>query len=188
MFRVFFLIGCLTGGSLISATSPIKDYSLKNQNSKAFQLHDMKGNFVLVSFIYTRCPMPKMCPLTMSLNKQVFKLWRKTAPKTPLKFLIVTLDPQSDTPDRLKEYGQSFGMTDPAFILATGSDQTISDLSSEFNALGFPSGGLISHNSKTVLLGPDMVALKDYKDNEWKPEEVWKDINQFSQLRDGKSS
>lgn len=162
--------------SASAATPPIKNYKLQKQDGQTFQLNDLKGNYVFVSFIYTRCPMPTMCPLTMTLNKQVFNLWKKSASKSPLKFLIVTLDPSHDTPSRLKEYAKTHGVTDPAFIFATGTEQEISDFSSEFNAIGFPSNGLISHNSKSVLLNPDLSPLKDYKDNEWKPEDVWKDL------------
>ncbi len=176
----------LTTASAYSDT-PLKNYTLQNQEGKPFQLNDIKGSSVLVSFIYTRCPMPNMCPLTMSLNKRVFALWKKKAPSTPLKFLIVTLDPSHDSASTMKAYSQKYGMTDPAFILATGTEQTISNFSSEFNALGFPSNGLISHNSRSVLLGPNLSPIKDYKDNEWKPEDVLNDLKSFSEKKDEKS-
>ena len=180
--RIFFLWLC----SFLFVSPPCRsaltmtNHPLTDQNQKSFQLYDFKGNYVLVSFIYTRCPMPNMCPLTMTLNKQIYKLLKSRSPKIPVRFLIVTLDPEHDTPIKLKEYAKTHGATDSAFVLATGTPQTIDAFSSELNALGFPSNGLISHNSKTVLLAPDLSFLKDYKDNEWKPEDVWKDIKQLS--------
>ena len=183
MIKPFFpLVFFLTVMCFFPAISDpkLKNYTLQNQSGKAFQLYDMTGNYLLVSFVYTRCPMPKMCPLTMSLNRRVYRLWKKNSPTVPLKFLVVTLDPSNDTATTMKKYGSKFGLTDSAFILATGSEQTISDFSSEFNALGFPSNGLIAHNSKTVLVSPDLIPLKDYKDNEWKPEDVIKDLKAFS--------
>ena len=181
------LISVFTLFSQPLSANPINNYSLQSQDGKSFQLHDIKGNYVVASFVYTRCPMPKMCPLTMSLNKRVFELWKKDNSQIPLKFLIVTLDPEHDTPQRLKDYSKSHGVDNSAFILATGTEKVIDDLSAEFNAIGFPSGGLISHNSKTVLIGPDMTALKDYKDNEWKPQDVWSDIQRLYNNRDKKS-
>jgi protein SCO1/2 len=179
LFPVVFFLLFLSFFPVFSETK-LKNYTLQNQSGKNFQLYDIIGNYLLVSFIYTRCPMPKMCPLTMSLNRRVYRLWKKNSPSIPLKFLVVTLDPANDTANTMKSYGSKFGLTDSAFILATGSEQTISDFSSEFNALGFPSNGLIAHNSKSVLVGPDLIPLKDYKDNEWKPEDVIKDLKTLS--------
>lgn len=181
-FHLVFFLGFLGSFPVFSETK-LKNYTLQDQSGKSFQLYDMTGNYLFVSFIYTRCPMPKMCPLTMSLNRRVHRLWKKTSPSIPLKFLVITLDPTNDTANTMKSYGSKFGLSDSAFILATGSEQTLSDFSSEFNALGFPSNGLIAHNSKSVLVGPDLVPLKDYKDNEWKPEDVIKDLKAFSKKK-----
>lgn len=158
------------------ANTPLKDYKLKNQTGKVFQLSELKDDYLFVSFIYTRCPVPNMCPLTMSLNRRVFRLWKKLTPKIPLRFLIVTLDPSHDSPSVMNAFRKRQGLTNPEFVFATGDEQTLSDFSAEFNALGLPSGEMIAHNSKSVLVGPGLLPLKNYKDNEWKPEEVLKDL------------
>jgi protein SCO1/2 len=165
----------------------LKNYSFKDSQGRNAQLHDIKGSFLFISFIYTRCPVAEMCPLTMTLNKQLFKSWKRKAASIPLKFLIVTLDPSNDTPATLKAFGEKFGVDSNAFLLLTGEDQTISDFASEFNALGFPSSGLVSHNSRSVLVSPELVPLKDYKENEWKPETVLKDLVDFHSKQQKKS-
>lgn len=171
----------------VQAQTPIKNYPFKNQNGVAFQLHDIKGNYLFISFVYTRCPVAQMCPLTMTLNKAIFNFWKKTSPAVPLKFLVVTLDPSNDTPTTLKSYGNRFGLDWNSFILATGEEQTISDFSAEFNAIGFPSNGLVSHNSRSILMDPNFIPLKDYKENEWNAESVIKDLLQFESKRQKKS-
>lgn len=181
-FCLFFLLQTQTMGQ-----SPLKNYTFTDQAGKNFQLHDIKGQYLFVSFVYTRCPMPKMCPLTMSLNKQVFNLWKKKAASIPLKFLVVTLDPANDSPTVLKTYATKFGLDSQGFILVTGQEQTISDFSAEFNAIGFPSNGLIAHSSRSVLVSPELVPLKDYNDNEWKPESVIKDLLNYHSKSEKKS-
>ncbi len=183
LFLVLFSL--FTANAFPSAA--LKNYTLKDQNGKALQLHDLKGSFVLVSFVYTRCPMAEMCPLTMTLNKQVYSQWQKNFSSIPLKFLIVTLDPANDTPQVMKSYGKKFGVSNQAFVLATGEEQVVADFSAEFNAIGFPTNGLISHNSRSVLVSPDLIPLKDYKDNEWKPETLLKDLLEFSSKSQKKS-
>ena len=96
-----------------------------------------------------------------------------------LNFLIVTLDPEYDTPGVLKKFGERHQLNSTAFTLATGSDKAVSDFASLFNTLGIPSGGVISHNAKSILLGPGLMLIKEYKENEWSPSEVLKDLESF---------
>jgi protein SCO1 len=176
--RLFFLYAMLVVlfANPAFCETPLKNFTLTSQNGKSLEIASLKGNYLFISFIYTRCPMPKMCPLTINLNKQVYALWKKKSPSIPLKFLIVTLDPTHDSPAVLSTYGKKMGLPSEHFSLLTGSEQVVSDFSSEFNAVGFPSEGLVAHNSKSVLVDPNLIPLKDYKDNEWKPKDVIEDI------------
>lgn len=96
-------LSLLAAPSLFAA-DPIKNFPLVNQEGKPFQLHDFKGKSVFVSFVFTRCPLPNMCPLTITRNKQIYRKWKESKSKVPLHFLIVTLDPAFDTPQVLKGF------------------------------------------------------------------------------------
>ena len=157
-----------------SWSAPIPDLKGVDQNGKAFSAHSLKGSYILISFVFSSCPMPKMCPLTMRLNKKIQDLWLKKI-KSPLKLLIVTLDPQGDTPEILKKYGSRFSLDEKTTFLVTGDPQALSDFGSAFNVAGWPSGNTTVHNLKTILVGPNLEELKQYKENEWEPEQVIKD-------------
>src|SRR5688572_29580214 len=150
--------------------APLKNFPLVNQEGKPFQVHDLKGSHLLVTFIYTRCPMPKMCPLSMKLTRQILSAWKKdpSLKNKPLRALAVTLDPDNDTPAALKAYGKKFSLALPETVLATGAPQSVADLASEFNVIGFPLQGTISHNSKHILLDPELNEIQQFKDNEFK--------------------
>lgn len=154
--------------------SQLPNLEAVDQNGKPFKLHSLKGNYLLVSFVFTSCPMPKMCPLTMRLNKQTQALWKKEIP-APLHLLIVTLDPEGDTPEALKKYGIKHGLEMEKTSLITGNAQALSDFGSFFNVAGWPSGNTTVHNLKTILVSPELEELKQYKENEWSPEQVLKD-------------
>jgi protein SCO1/2 len=161
----------------IAATAfaaPVKNFPLVNQEGRPFQLHDLKGSYVLVTFVYSRCPLPKMCPLSLKLTRQVLEAWKKD-PQLKGKKLIalaVTLDPDNDTPAALKAYGKRFSITLPQGIMATGDAKVLAELAGEFNVLGFPEKGSIAHNSKHILLDPSLEPVKEFKDNEWKISDV----------------
>ena len=169
------LVSLLFVGGLAFA-APLTNRPFVNQDGKPFQLHDLKGNYVFVSFVFTRCPLPSMCPLTMTLNKQLYSEWKKTKKAPPLKFLVVTLDPAFDTPAVLRGYAKARGVNNKDFTLATGNATVLSDFAGEFNVIGMPAGGTISHNLKSILLAPDLSVLQEYKDNEFSPSQVLKDI------------
>ena len=159
------------------ANAPVPNFPLVNQEGKPFQLYDLKGNHIFISFIYSRCPLPNMCPLTMKLTKDLYLKARKDLPTTPFHFLFVTLDPKGDSPTVLKAFAKKHHFEDKKNVtFATGSDQALSDLASQFNVMGIPSSGTISHNMKSALLGPTFSTIKEYKENEWKPEDVVRDI------------
>lgn len=163
-----------TFGFLALASEPLPNYPLVNHQGKPFQLYDLKGQHVLLSFIFTRCPLEKMCPLTVSLNKRVFSALKKEKAAPKVHFLLVTLDPDYDSAEVLAKFSKARGLTTPPFLLATGNPNSLADLASQFNVIGFPTATstLLSHNLKTILLDPHFVTIKEFKDNEWSPKDV----------------
>lgn len=173
-----FLLTLATSPQLASAAepTPVPNFDLVTHEGKPVQLYDYKGKYVLLSFVFTRCPMPNMCPLNMSLSKELIEKW-KAQPYLrrkgyPLHILAVTLDPEYDTPKVMREYMASRGLDTEYFTFLTGTPEKLSELASEFNIIGVPGGGTISHNMKTALLNPLMIPIAEYKDNEWTPDQI----------------
>lgn len=162
----------LLGGLTVAAPNP--DAALIDQNGRAFKFHDLKGNYVFVSFLFTRCPNVKMCPMTVKLNKRLEKAAREA--KIPLKFLFVTLDPKADNPKVLKSYEKANALDPKTYTLATGDEKVLETFAANWNVIGVPENGTINHNAKSALLAPDLSDVKMYKDNEWTPEAVLSDL------------
>jgi protein SCO1 len=90
-----------------AAQKPTKfDFDLADQNGKPVTMADFKGRVLIVNFIYTRCPGP--CPAQTS---QMAAMRRTMAPALRDKIAIVsiTLDPDYDTPQRLKAFADQRG-------------------------------------------------------------------------------
>ncbi len=101
-------------GTLLEPPSPAADFALTNQDGQTARLSDFRGNFVLLFFGYTHCP--DVCPATLTQFKRVKADLGKDAER--VMFALVTVDPERDTPERLKEYLSQF---DPSFVGLTGS-------------------------------------------------------------------
>lgn len=159
----------------------VPDFTLVNQDGKVIRLHQLQGKPLLLTFIYTRCPMPDFC-LRMSNNfgeilKQLQKN-REAYAKTQL--LSISIDPQYDTPGVLRSYGERYvGRVDPTFAhwqFATGSPQQVRQAADFFGLAYNQQDGQIVHSLRTLLIGPDGTILKVYSGNSWKPDEVAADI------------
>ena len=84
----------------------VPDFKLRNQDGRIIHLDQFRGKELLITFIYTRCPLPNFCPL-VTRNFAVIEKQLAANPalygKTHL--LCVSFDPEHDTPERLRAYG-----------------------------------------------------------------------------------
>ncbi|MBI1861589.1 MAG: SCO family protein [Deltaproteobacteria bacterium] len=173
-----FLITTLSLVVLLPVFASEKPYDalpLRNQANRAFTLRDFSRGYSLLTFFFTSCPMQKMCPLSIRKTKMVLQATKK-ARGPELNAIGITLDPARDTVKRLAAYSKREGLDDQRFWLATGSGADLDRIASEFNVIGIGQGGAVSHNVRSVLLGPGLRFIKNLDENEWAPEDVVKAI------------
>ncbi|MFB6346405.1 MAG: SCO family protein [bacterium] len=114
---------------------------------------------VLMSFIYTRCPMPKMCPLITYKMRQVQKRLNQSGNRS-VHFVSVTFDPTYDTPAVLRRYGNKRKVDYANWDFWTGPAETIRALAKKFKVLtkkvpedvNDQSGTVYNHNMRTFLI------------------------------------
>lgn len=164
----------------------VPDYRLINQDGKAIRIHDYKGKALLLTFIYTRCQDPGQCTLMSSnfatidqeLQKQP-ELYQKT------HLLSISFDAEYDTPKVLRSYGAAHTgkYSDENFAhweFASGSADEVKGIAQFFGMryyLDSSSGKeQVIHGLRTGLIGPDGRIVKIYRGNEWKPDEILRDI------------
>lgn len=116
-----------------------------------------EGQWTLAFFGYTYCP--DICPAALANMAQTMTLVREQHPAlADTQILFVSVDPQRDTPERLREYVEYF---DPAFVGTTGDKVDIDELTRRLGALytmvGETEGRddyLVDHSSQIVLINP----------------------------------
>ncbi len=158
---------------------PIPNFELMDQDGKRFHLAELSESYVLVGFVFTHCSIPAACPLTMAKMQQVQQLWAKQKKdgKTrgrKLHLLTLTFDPENDTPEVFKAYGEARRIDFSTWILATGPTALMEDaLPSLFGVLALPNGrGSIAHSVKIALLAPGLESVREWDDNKLEPEDV----------------
>lgn len=153
-----------------SAPRDLATFAFQDQNGRSFKLEEMRGRYTLVSFVFTACPMPRMCPLTLDIAQRTLTAWQALPGYTrwlkPLHYLAVSIDPERDTPAVLKTWTQRYGLSALPFTFATGRPAEITEFAARFNVVAFPSGGTITHNVRTILLDPKLEIIAEFRDNE----------------------
>src|ERR1051326_3951557 len=102
----------------------VPDFALIDENGYPVRLTDFRGKAVVLTFVYTRCPLPNFCPL-MSKNFQA--LQQRLQKEFPERFqlLSVTIDPKFDRPKILKEYAGRYSANEKCWTFAPGTQQQI---------------------------------------------------------------
>jgi len=123
------------------------DFTLTDQSGRAVRLSGFAGQLVAVDFIYTRCPLPDVCP---RLSANFARLQKRFAGKIAL--LSITLDPQHDTPEVLAEYAQRWRADSRTWLFLTGSEEDVKKVAGHFGVVYWPEEGAITHTSSTALI------------------------------------
>ncbi|MEK7780962.1 MAG: SCO family protein [Verrucomicrobiota bacterium] len=156
----------------------LPDYRFTNQLGRAVNLAEFRGNALAITFIFTRCPYPTYCPLMSNNFKAAHDALRQN-PGSPTNWhlLEITIDPDFDTPERLKGYAGMYKADPTRWSFLTGALIDVTAITEQFG-LQFtrePGGG-ISHNLRTVVIDASGRAQKIIAENKWTAEELVEEV------------
>lgn len=127
---------------------PVPDFALTSEAGQPVRLAGLRGKVVAINFLYTRCPLPDVCP---RLAANFATLQRRFGGRmgADLMFLSVTVDPDFDTPTVLAEYARRWGAKSPGWRFLTGD---VSRLAAALGEVYWTDEGSIGHNSTTSIV------------------------------------
>ncbi len=163
----------------------VPDFLLINQSGHRIHLDQYRGKVLLLTFIYTRCPLSNYCPL-MSRNFAAVDKMLATDPALYVKthLLSISFDPTYDTTAVLRSYGEAYTgrYTQETFAhweFAAPNPRQLASLLQWFG-IGVTSGPgkTLAHSLSTAVIGPDGKVLEWYPTNEWTPDQIFQDVRQ----------
>lgn len=145
----------LTTGTLIAPPRPLPPLALLDHDNRPFDADRLRGGWTLLFFGFTSCP--DVCPVTMSALAQTSKLLADLPEQRQPRVVLISVDPERDTPERLATYVKAF---DPAFVGATATKPAIDELAQRMGVLVAtrPLEGdnyTVDHTTSVFLIDPD---------------------------------
>jgi protein SCO1/2 len=154
--------------------APAPEFVLTSQDGAPITLADFRGKVVAVTFIFTRCT--ATCPvLTPMMSFVQDQLGADFGAK--IAFVSITVDPERDTPDVLKEYAQAFGANLTGWSFLTGAPPTIRDVTRRYGVYTSKSdNGDVEHTFLTSIVDPRGILRVQYLGVRFDPEEFRRDL------------
>jgi protein SCO1 len=161
----------------------LPNFKLLNQSDHTIDLKQFRGKVVVMTFIYTRCPLADFCP-RMSRN---FAEIDKTLQSDPdlyknTHLLSVSFDPTYDTPKVLRSYGAAYtgNFVKETFRHWDFAAPSLAELPAmeRFFDVGVTPGenGTLQHSLSTVVIGKDGKIVAFYPTNDWTLAEVLAEV------------
>lgn len=148
-------------------------FQLVDQHDVEVTEADLQGHYTVVTFIFTRCPLPEFCPLMVKRFRELQEVVADDAQlASAVRLLSVTLDPEYDTPDVLETYGTTMKADFTRWRFATGTPAQVGAFAKAFAVYTEWNGPSLDHTLATALIGPDGRVVEIWRGSGWTTDEV----------------
>lgn len=151
----------------------VPDFALVDEDNQPLNRAALLNRATLITFIFTRCPIPEYCP---AMARRFGELQKAIVADPKLDgqvgLLSITLDPEFDRPEVLREYGRAVGAEPNVWHFATGGKTEVMPLVNAFSVYVERNGVLLDHTLCTALIDADGRIVEIWRGNGWKDQEV----------------
>lgn len=144
-------------------------FALYDTDGSLFLSESLKGHYVVMNFIFTRCANPKMCPAATARMVELQEMAREAGIEN-FRQVSVTLDPEYDTPGIFTAYAMDKGIDPSTFHLLGGPERIVEDLKIQMGVLSEPDEEeIIRHTMSTALMDPTGKIIYRIPGSMWSP-------------------
>lgn len=168
-----------SGFELIRPGQPAPDATFIDQDGRPRTFSSFKGGPLVLTFIYTKCPLPTFCPL---MDRHFATLQQRLKADPAMKnvhLVTVSFDPLTDTPPVLKKHAKSLDADLTRWTFLTGDRDEVDQFAMRFGvsvSRAMNDARDIAHNLRTAIVGADGTLIKVYTGNDWTPDQILADL------------
>jgi protein SCO1 len=175
----------VTGVAPVPTTAPVQtslapgdampDATFVDQDERAVRLHGLRGRPLVISFLYTRCPLPDFCPAIESRLAALQQRIKNDPGLAGTGIVAVTIDPEYDTPAVLKAHAAERGADTAIWRFVTGPQADVDAFGRQFGVSvtrGSGSPNEIEHNLRTVVVSREGRIVRIEAGAAWRVEDL----------------
>ncbi len=158
----------------LSKIGPAPEFTLTNQDGKRLALKDLRGKVLAITFIFASCA--DTCPLlTAKMAGIQNRLGADFGPK--VHFVSITVDPERDTPEILKQYAEAHQANSAGWAFLTGTPAEIREVAKRYGIYykKTPRGD-VDHTFLTSLVDQNGILRVQYMGVKFNPDEMLRDL------------
>lgn len=152
---------------VLSPGDPAPDFELTDRDGSRFKLSEHREKPVLLTFVYTRCPVPEVCPRLSAAFAFVHRRFGDD-----VRLVSITVDPVWDTPAVLAAYAKLWRARPGVWHFLTGAAGTIADVGRAYGLVYWPDEGVVAHTARTYVIGRDGKIAAVLEGTSWRPEQL----------------
>lgn len=166
---------------ILKVGEAVPDFSFTMQDGTTRALSDFRGEVVVLTFIYTRCPLPDFCPRMDQRFKELATMIepdRRRAAK--VRLLSMSFDPEHDTPEVLSRHAKLRGANPPLWSFAVASHEELARVAERLGLTYGPTPNEIIHNLTTAVIAPDGTLARLEAGNGWAAADLLRTIAELA--------
>jgi protein SCO1/2 len=169
--------------AILRPGEPVPDFAMTTQDGRPLKLSDLRGKVVVLTFIYTSCPLPDFCPaMDKRFRELADALGAVGGRAEAVRLLSVSFDPEHDTPEALRRHAEQVGAKPPLWTFAVASHDELRKVVERLGLVYGPTEKGINHDLCTAVIAPDgrLARLEIGKArNAWTPADMIRTINSY---------
>ncbi len=152
--------------AVLAAGDAVPDFELTDQRNRAVALSQFSGKVAVITFIYTRCPLPDYCMRLTNNFGEMQKRFRERLGKDMI-LVSITFDPEHDRPEVLAKYADSWKAESVGWYFLTGSLPAIRRVCGMFGMNFWPEEGLMTHSLHTIVVDRNRKLVANIEGNQF---------------------
>jgi protein SCO1/2 len=168
-----------SGFELLKPGEAVPDGAFVDQGGQQRRFRSFKGSPAVMTFIYTKCPLPTFCPLMDRHFAALQTSLKSDASLKAVHLITVSFDPITDTPAVLREHAKRLNADLARWTFLTGDRDETDRFAARFGvsiSRAMNDARDITHNLRTVVIDADGRIVKVYTGNDWSPGQVLADL------------
>jgi protein SCO1/2 len=179
-----------SGFELLKPGETVPDSAFVDQDGRKRTFRAFRGSTVVLTFIYTKCPLPTFCPM---MDRHFVTLQEQLEDDPALRkvhLVTVSFDPITDTPAVLKKHARELKADLSRWTFLTGDRENIDQFAARFGVIvqrALNDQRDITHNLRTAIISPEGKLIKVFMGNEWTPSDILEVLKPTANARAGSS-